>query len=98
MNEYELQQKVWEANRAKDVLENESFEWAFESIEQELTEAWKKSPARDAAGRESIFLMLQMLGKVKQVLKSRVETGQLSALELQHKQTIADRLKETFSF
>ena len=93
MNEYDLQEKKWEGARAKEVLDNETFQWAFESIEQELTDKWKSSPARDEAGREKLFLMLQMLLKVKEVLTSRVETGKLSELELEHKKTIASRVQ-----
>lgn len=91
-----LEQKMYDGARAKDVLENESFLWAFESTEQELIELWKSSPARDAEGREKLFLMLQMLNKVKQTLTSRMETGKLAKLELEHKRNLAARIKEVW--
>ena len=55
-----LEQNLHRGSRAKEVLENEVFIEAFEAIEQELTESWKKSPARDQSGRESLW-QLQML-------------------------------------
>lgn len=70
--------------KAQDVLDNEAFQLAFETIEQELSDAWKQSPVRDQEGRESIFRALTMLGKVKQALTETINTGKLARLELNH--------------
>lgn len=88
-----LEERIYEGSRAKECLENEAFIWAFEGIEQELTEAWRTSPARDAEGREKLFLMLQMLTKLKATITQSLETGKLADLELQHKKSLADRAK-----
>lgn len=90
-----LEERIYSGNRAKECLENEAFQWAFDAVEQELKEAWKTSPARDAEGREKIYLMLHMLGKVQAALTTTLETGKLATEELRHKQTIADRAKES---
>lgn len=90
-----IEQRIYNGDRAKEVLENEAFLWAFEAIEQELTEAWKSSPARDEAGREKLFLMQQMLQKVELALKNMLETGTLAKKELQYQQNLADRAKES---
>lgn len=71
-------------NRAKEVLENEEFQRAFGSIEEELTQAWKTSPQRDAEGREKLFLALTMLSKIKASLEQTVDSGKLALLNLQH--------------
>jgi hypothetical protein len=89
-----LEERIYEGNRAKECLENEAFNWAFEGIEQELTNAWRTSPARDEAGREKIYLTLQLLTKLKAALNGSLETGKLAELDLQHKRTLADRAKE----
>jgi hypothetical protein len=88
-----LEERIYDGNRARECLENEQFNWAFESIEQELTTAWRTSPARDEAGREKIYLTLQLLTKLKATLTSSLETGKLADLDLQHKQSIMDRAK-----
>jgi hypothetical protein len=93
-----LEERIYEGNRAKECLENEAFIWAFEGIEQELTEAWRTSPARDAEGREKIYLSLQLLTKLKATITHSLETGKLADLELQHKKTLADRAKEILRF
>lgn len=88
-----LEERIYDGNRARECLENEQFNWAFESIEQELTNAWRTSPARDEAGREKIYLTLQLLTKLKATLTSSLETGKLADLDLQHKKSIMDRAK-----
>lgn len=89
-----IEQRIYDGNRAKEVLENESFKWAFESIQEELTETWKNSPARDAEGREKIYLAIQILKKLQACLVSSLETGKLAEMELNHKRTLLDRAKE----
>jgi hypothetical protein len=79
------EQRLAKGNRAREVLENEEFQAAFEAIEEELTNAWKTSPQRDEEGRQKLFECLTMLHKVRQVLTSTMETGKLALLELQHK-------------
>lgn len=78
------EERLHRGSRAREVLENEEFSAAFDAIEQELTEAWKTSPQRDAEGREKLFLALTMLGKIKASLSQTVDSGKLALLNLQH--------------
>lgn len=85
--------RLYRGTRAREVLENEEFDAAFNTIEQELTQAWKSSPQRDSTGREHLFLALTMLSKVKASLTTTMETGKLALLELQHQKSIAEKAK-----
>ena len=76
------------ADRAKEILENPLVIEAFETIEREITQALMDSPARDTEGREKLYLMNQLLKRVKKHFESTVNTGYLA------KRTIADRLKK----
>lgn len=76
------------ADRAKEILENPLVVEAFETIEAEITKALMDSPARDAEGREKLYLMNQLLKRVQKHFESTVNTGYLA------KRTIADRLKK----
>lgn len=87
------EEHLYRGNRAKEVLENEEFTRAFDAIEEELTQAWKNSPQRDADGRERLFLALTMLSKVKASLTQTMETGKLALLELQHQKSMAEKAK-----
>ncbi len=89
-----LEQRLHSGSRAKEVLENEEFRAAFEAVEKEIIEQWTNSPARDQAGRESLWTYLMLLRKVKKQLESTLETGKLAELELQHKRTVSERLRD----
>jgi hypothetical protein len=88
-----LEQRLFDGNRAKEVLENEAFIAAFEGSEKEVIEQWMNSPARDAEGREKLWNYLMLLRKVKAHIMRTLETGKLAKLELEHRQTLAARLK-----
>lgn len=89
-----LQNRVYDGNRAREVLENEAFEGAFTAIEQELVEAWKTSPARDEAGRQKIWEYLTLLKKVKTHLESTLQDGKVAELDLNHRRTVAQRVRD----
>jgi len=89
----EISERIYNGNRAREVLDNESFQWAINEIKNEVTEQWKNSPARDEAGREKLWMLLQMANKLELVLKSTLETGQLAELELRHQRTLLERAK-----
>lgn len=93
-----IEQRVYEGNRAKEVLDNEVFQAVFTDIEQEVTQSWMDSPARDQEGREKLWQYLTLLRKVKAHLTTTLETGKLAQLELQHKQSLYDRAKAGLGF
>lgn len=82
-----IEQRIHDGDRARDILDNPVFHWAFDEIEKDLTESWKSSPARDAEGREKIFLAIQMLTKLKATIQGALETGNLARMELDHKES-----------
>jgi hypothetical protein len=88
-----IEKRIYDGHRAKEVLENEAFQQVFKDIEQEFVEQWKESPARDNEGREKIWIYLSILRKVETHLKTALDTGKLAELELQHKQSLLDRMK-----
>jgi hypothetical protein len=88
-----LNERIYNADQAKLVLENEAFKRAFEDIKQELTEQWKTSPARDQDGREKLWLMLKLLDKVHLCLESSLDSGKLAAKELEYQESMAKKAK-----
>lgn len=79
-----IEQRIYDANRAKEVLENEAFNAAFDDTEKEIIEQWTNSPARDSEGREKLHTYLMLLRKVKAHLSYSLETGKLAKLDLEH--------------
>lgn len=89
----ELEQRIYNGDRAREVLENEAFTAALADIKQEITEQWKQSPARDTEGREKLWQLLKLADKLEATLRTSLETGKLAVLDLQHKQSLLDRAK-----
>lgn len=85
MQQKSIETRIYEGNRAREVLDNEVFQAVWVDLEKELTEQWKSSPARDEAGREKIWAYLQQLGKLKSMIETSLNTGKLAVQELEHK-------------
>jgi len=88
-----LESRLYAGSRAKEILESEVFTGAFDAIEAEVIEQWQNSPARDADGRERLWSYLMLMRKFKAQLVTTMDTGKLAALDLQHKQTLLQRVK-----
>ena len=82
------------AEQAKGVLSNEAFTLAFETLNTELTTQWLNSPARDAEGREKLYLMVKLLSKVKINLESLVTSGKMAEIE---RRTLTQRARDSLS-
>lgn len=81
------EQESQRADDARALLENYLVVEAFEKISVELTKALMNSPARDSDGREKLYLMNQLLGRVKKHFESVVNNGVMA------KRSIIERLK-----
>lgn len=88
-----LEQRIYAADQAKLVLENEAFALAMADMKQEITEQWMQSPARDPEGREKLWQLLKLSEKFESILRTSLDTGRLARIELQHNQSMAERLK-----
>ena len=92
-----IEQRIYAGDRGREVLENEAFAQVFTDIENEITEQWKNSPARDEDARQKLWQYLSMLRKVKAQLESSLETGRLARIELDHKRSLAERARAGLS-
>ena len=93
----EIEQRIYQGDRAREVLENEAFQAAFTDIENEVMQQWRNSPARDQEAREKLWLMMSLLGKLKVTLQTTMETGKLAKLDLEHKRSLLARAKDAIS-
>lgn len=88
-----LEQRIYNADRAREVLDNEAYQRVFADAKQEITDQWTKSPARDQEGREKLWLMLSLLNKLETMLQASLDSGKLARLELDHQKSLAERAK-----
>jgi hypothetical protein len=89
-----LEFRLYEGNRAKEILESEVFTGAFDAIEAEVIEQWTNSPARDQAARELMWTYIMLLRKVKANLMTTMESGKLAELDLAHRRSLSERARD----
>lgn len=91
-----LESRIYDGNRAKEVLENEVFQQVWADLENGLIESWKNLPASESnqAGRERLHLSVTLLGKIKATIEQTLESGKLAALDVEHleKKRLSQRL------
>lgn len=88
-----IEQRIYDGERAREVLDNEAFAAAFSDIKQEISDTWAASPARDAEGREHLYQLLRLADKLEATLRKSLDTGKLAKQELAHKRSLAERAK-----
>jgi len=96
-----VEQRIYDGDQARLVLENEAFAAAFADIKQEYTEAWKQSPARDSEGREKLYLMIKLSEKLEATLRAAMEDGRIAADHLRHlqsKQSMLTKAKDAIGW
>lgn len=91
-----VEKRIYDAARAREVLDNEAYQQAFEDIRTEYTQAWMNSPARDADGREKLYLMLQLTNKLEVTLKGMLLSGQQAKIqrEMESEQLSRERAQD----
>ncbi|MES2323272.1 MAG: hypothetical protein V4633_13490 [Pseudomonadota bacterium] len=89
-----IDKRIYDADQARLVLENEAFAAAFADMKAEITQQWESSPVRDAEGREELFKLLKLANKLELILRSSMDDGKLAKHEINQKQNWADRAKQ----
>jgi hypothetical protein len=90
-DESRLDQAVTKALRAQELLESELLTETFKALEENYTSAWRATVIDDVAGREKLFLAVNIVGKVRDHLNAVVANGKLAQAELKELAQIAER-------
>ncbi len=71
--------------RARSLLEDPLLKEAFDILKEDLMGRWNHSGSTDLEARESIWLAMRLLDRIRGHLTSIVETGQMNKiLDKQH--------------
>ena len=81
------------AVRADALLDDELLIEAFDALEKSYIAAWRATTVDDAAGREKLFLAINIVGKVRDHLAGVVANGRLARAELKELAETAERRK-----
>jgi len=72
-------------HRAKALVDNPLFQEAFDVLKEDLMNRWAYSGSTDLEARESIWLAIRLLDKIRGHITSIVETGHMNeVLDKQH--------------
>jgi hypothetical protein len=93
IDEIKLRHDAARAAKAKTLANDELLVEAFASLETAYNEAWRTSHVSDTAGREKLFIAINVVGKVKQHLESIMADGNLAKAELENLTKEAERKK-----
>jgi hypothetical protein len=90
-DEASLNETATRGVRAEGLLNNELLSEAFTALEGSYVSAWRASAIDDSAGREKLFLAINVIGKVRDHLASVVANGKLAQAELKELAQITER-------
>jgi hypothetical protein len=92
-DESTLERAAARAARAEALLDDELLNEAFGTLEKSYITAWRATTVDDAAGREKLFLAINIVGKVRDHLAGVVANGKLARAELKELAETAERRK-----
>ena len=92
-DENRLDQAVTRAARAQELLDNELLGEAFRTLEENYASAWRATIIDDVAGREKLFLAINIVGKVRDHFAAIVANGKLAQAELKELAQATERRK-----
>lgn len=71
-------QAVTKAIEAEQVLKNEAYKAAIQSLKDEIVEQWKTCPVRDKEGQLLLLQLAKLADKFDAILKGYIESGKLA--------------------
>lgn len=80
-----LEAEIQRGQKAAQLLAEPLIAEAFAVFANEVQERWAQSPARDAEGREKLYLMLKASERVQAHLSSLIESGKLAEFTLKQR-------------
>jgi hypothetical protein len=92
-DESTLERAAARAARAEALLDDELLNESFDALEKSYIAAWRATTVDDAAGREKLFLAINIVGKVRDHLAGIVANGKLARAELKELAERAERRK-----
>lgn len=92
-DESKLGRDAARGSRAESLIKDEILKEAFATLEKNYVEAWRSTGIDDTAGREKLFLAVNIIGKVQAHLVTVLNDGKLASAELAKIARTAERPK-----
>jgi hypothetical protein len=81
-DEASLNETATRGVRAEELLDNDLLAEAFTALEASYISAWRTTAIDESAGREKLFLAVNVVDKVRDHLASTIANGKLAQAEL----------------
>lgn len=87
------QQVIDMGERARELLEDETLQLAFDHLKEKFTRAWASTSLEDRDGREKLYLARQGIEYAERELRILLDNGKLAANEdeKEEKRHVADK-------
>jgi hypothetical protein len=82
-DEFALRRAMERAAIAQGLLENTIVKEAFDTLAASYDDAWKATAWNDDAGRKSLWMATQILGKVKKHLELTAAHGRMASQQIE---------------
>lgn len=69
--------------RAKELLEDETLQLAFDHLKAKFTQAWANTTLEDREGREKLYLARQGIEYAERELRILLDNGKIAASEIE---------------
>ena len=66
--------------RAQSLVNDELLNEAFDTLREEMMQRWENSASSEVDARESLWLGLQLLARVRRHIHSIIETGKMAKM------------------
>lgn len=93
LSESALNEQTLRASRAKQILDDELFIGAFQTLEAAYIDAWRSTAVDEVLGREKLFLAINVVGKVRQHLQQVISDGKVAEVDLRELARTPERKK-----
>lgn len=80
-----LEAEIQRGQKAAQLLAEPLIAEAFSVFAKEVQDRWAQSPARDAEGREKLYLMLKASERVEAHLRSLIDSGKMAEATLKQR-------------
>lgn len=69
--------------QARQVIENEIYTEAWQSVREGIIGAWESAPIRDKEGQNELKLMLKLLTDVRRNIETVMNTGKMAKIQIE---------------
>ena len=76
------QQQVLRGQEAAQVLENEAFQLAMQSLKTSVMDQWKACPIRDHEGQVLLLQLAKLTDKFESILIGMIESGKFAQRQI----------------